>query len=151
MSVNKVILVGNLGQDVELKYGQSGTAVGNFSLATTEKWKDKSGQQQEKTEWHKVVTFGKTAENCAKYLAKGRKVYVEGKLQTDSYEKDGITRYTTKIIADQVQFLDSSSGGAPAGPQGGYKPPAPPQQQYQGGGYAPAPQSQIPEEDNIPF
>ncbi|MBF0229169.1 MAG: single-stranded DNA-binding protein [Desulfamplus sp.] len=139
--INKMLLIGRLGQNPEVKYAQSGTAVCNFSVATSEEWTDKqSGQKQEKTEWHRVICFNKLAENCGKYLVKGKQVYVEGKLQTSSYEKDGQTHYATKIMADVVQFLgDSGSGGqgqSQEKQQGGYNP----QQQNQG--YNPTPQSQ---------
>jgi len=112
--INKVILIGNLGADPELRYTPDGTPVANFSIATSESWKDKTtGDKREKTEWHKIVVWRKLAEICAEYLSKGRQVYVEGKLQTRSWEKDGVTRYTTEIIAHDVQFLgkrnDSSS------------------------------------------
>ncbi|AYF43532.1 MULTISPECIES: single-stranded DNA-binding protein [Halobacteriovorax] len=113
MSVNKVILVGRLGQDPELKYTPSGMAVCNFSLATGESWTDKNGQKQERTEWHRVVVWGKLAELCGQYLAKGRQAYLEGQLQTRSWEdKDGNKRYTTEINARTVQFL---GGNASAG------------------------------------
>ncbi|EPZ49902.1 single-stranded DNA-binding protein [Halobacteriovorax sp. GFR7] len=116
MSVNKVILVGRLGQDPELKYTPSGMAVCNFSLATGESWTDKNGQKQERTEWHRVVVWGKLAELCGQYLAKGRQAYLEGQLQTRSWEdKDGNKRYTTEINARTVQFL---GGAAPSAGQG---------------------------------
>lgn len=109
MSVNKVILLGRLGQDPELKYTPGGAAVCNFSLATTESWTDKSGQKQEKTEWHRIVVWGKLAELCNQYLGKGRQAFVEGRLQTRSWDdKDGSKRYTTEIMASTVQFI----GGA---------------------------------------
>lgn len=180
--LNKVMIIGNLGADPELRYSPQGAAFANFSIATTDVWFDKvSGEKQERTEWHKIVTFGKTAENCAKYLAKGRQVYVEGKLQTSSYEKDGQTHYMTKIVADTIQFLGTKQDGAsgyggtaPAG--GGYQPQrqqsAPAQNSagyqggsgYSGGGYPPAGANanqynappngmsgSIPPEDDIPF
>ena len=107
-SVNKVILVGNLGKDPELRYTKSGEPVANFSVATNEKWKDKQGNKQERTEWHRVVVWGKTAENCAQYLAKGRSVYLEGSLQTQEWtDKQGVKRQTTEIRAHSVQFLGS--------------------------------------------
>ena len=116
-SVNKVILIGNLGRDPELRYTQSGSAVTNFTLATNEKWKDKEGNNQERTEWHRVVVWGKSAENCAQYLQKGRSVYVEGKLQTREWEgKDGNKRYTTEIVAQAVQFLGGRGESAGANP-----------------------------------
>ncbi|MCM2324350.1 MAG: single-stranded DNA-binding protein [Oligoflexia bacterium] len=106
MSVNKVILVGRLGQNPEVRYTPSGAAVANFSVATNESWTDKSGQKQERTEWHKVVVWGKLAELCGQYLAKGRQAYVEGRLQTRQWQdKDGQTKYTTEIQAQTVQFL----------------------------------------------
>jgi len=113
MSVNKVILVGRLGQDPELKYTPSGSAVCNFSLATSESWNDKSGQKQERTEWHRVVVWSKLAELCNQYLAKGRQAYVEGRLQTRSWDdKTGNKRYTTEVLASTIQFL-GGRGDAP--------------------------------------
>ena len=103
--VNKVIILGRLGQDPELKYTPSGAAVCNFSVATSESWADKSGQKQEKTEWHRIIVWGKLGELCNQYLAKGRQAYVEGSLQTRSWEgKDGSKRYTTEVVARNVQF-----------------------------------------------
>ena len=110
-SVNKVILVGNLGRDPEVRYMPNGEAVCNFSIATTENWKDKSVVKQEKTEWHNIVMYHKLAEIAGEYLKKGRPVYVEGRLQTRKWEKDGVTRYTTEIIADNMQMLGSKDGG----------------------------------------
>jgi single-strand DNA-binding protein len=110
-SVNKVILIGNLGADPELKYTPSQRPLCNLRIATTEVYKDKSGQRQEKTEWHRVTVWGDQAENCNKYLAKGRSVYVEGRLQTRSYDKDGQKHYATDIVADRVVFLGSGGGG----------------------------------------
>jgi len=110
MSINKVMLIGRLGQDPELKYTPSGSAVCNFSLATSESWTDKSGQKQEKTEWHRVVVWGKLAELCNQYLAKGRQAFIEGSLQTRSWEgQDGQKKYTTEINARNVQFLGGQS------------------------------------------
>ena len=126
-SVNKVILIGNLGRDPELRYTKNGQAVANFSLATNERWKDKDGQSQERTEWHRIVTWGKTAELCAQYLAKGRTTYLEGRLQTREYEdKDGIKRYTTEVVAQNVTFLGSGRGEGSNAPPAGDAPPAPP-------------------------
>ena len=126
-SVNKVILIGNLGRDPELRYTKSGQAVANFSIATNERWKDKDGQSQERTEWHRIVTWGKTAELCAQYLAKGRTTYLEGRLQTREYEdKDGIKRYTTEIVAQNVTFLGSGRSEASGNPSAMDGPPAPP-------------------------
>lgn len=110
MSVNKVILLGRLGQDPELKYTPGGSPVCNFSLATTESWTDKSGQKQEKTEWHRIVVWGKLAELCNQYLAKGRQAFLEGRLQTRAWDdKDGNKRYTTEILASTVQFIGGPS------------------------------------------
>jgi single-strand DNA-binding protein len=112
MSVNKAILVGHLGSDPEVKFLPSGQAVANFSIATNESWQDKNGQKQERTEWHRLSVFGKLAENCGKYLTKGRQVYVEGKIQTRKWQdKEGKDRYTTEIIANQIQFLGGKSEG----------------------------------------
>jgi len=122
--LNKVMIIGNLGRDPEIRYSQQGTAVVNFSIATSDTWLDKNtGQKQEKTEWHRIVVFGKQAENCEKYLSKGRQVYVEGRLSTSTYEKDGQTHYATDIIANTVQFLGSrqDAGGYQAGGGGGYQ------------------------------
>lgn len=115
--INKVILIGNLGKDPELRHTPQGQAVANFSLATSESWNDKNGQKQERTEWHKVVVWGKPAELVAKYLSKGRKAYVEGRLQTRAWDdKEGQKRYTTEVVATTVQFLDSqASRNADAG------------------------------------
>lgn len=114
MSVNKVILVGNLGKDPDLRYTASGTAVCNFSIATTESYKDRDGNKQEKTEWHSIVAWRQLAEICGKYLVKGKQVYIEGKLQTRKWEdRDGNTRYTTEVVADQMQML-GRVGDSPA-------------------------------------
>ena len=111
MSVNKVMLIGRLGKDPELKYTPSGAGVCNFSIATSESWMDKSGQKQERTEWHRIVVWGKLAELSNQYLAKGRQCFVEGKLQTRSWEdQQGNKKYTTEILANTIQFL----GGAQA-------------------------------------
>jgi single-strand DNA-binding protein len=118
-SVNKVILIGNLGRDPELRYTQGGQAVTNFTMATSERFTDRNGDQQERTEWHRIVVWGKTAENCAQYLAKGRSVYVEGRLQTRDWEdKDGNKRQTTEISAQRVQFLGGPRSGGSGGGQG---------------------------------
>ena len=128
MSVNKVILLGRLGQEPELKYTPAGAAVCNFSLATSESWNDKSGQKQERTEWHRVVVWGKLAELCNQYLSKGRQAFVEGRLQTRSWDdKQGQKRYTTEINATTVQFI----GGQAQEGQGSYQQQAQPQQQQQ--------------------
>ena len=110
MSVNKVILLGRLGQDPELKYTQGGAPVCKFSMATSENWTDKSGQKQEKTEWHRIVVWGKLAELCNQYLSKGRQVFLEGRIQTNAWDdKDGNKRYTTEILASAVQFIGGPS------------------------------------------
>ena len=106
--INKAMLIGNLGKDPETRYTQNGAAVTNFSIATTERQKDNEGQQQEQTEWHRIVTFGRLAEICGNYLSKGSLVYIEGRIQTRSWEdKDGGKRYTTEIVALNMQMLDS--------------------------------------------
>ncbi len=110
-SLNKVLLIGNLGRDPEVRYMPNGEAVANFSIATTENWKDKNGQKQEKTEWHNIVMYRRLAEIAGEYLKKGRPVYIEGRLQTRKWEKDGVTRYTTEIVADQMQMLGGRDGG----------------------------------------
>jgi single-strand DNA-binding protein len=112
-SVNKVILVGNLGRDAELRYTPGGAAVATINMATTEVWNDKSGQRQEKTEWHRVVLWGKSAESLSEYLTKGKQIYVEGRLQTRQWDdKDGNKRYTTEIRGDRIVLL----GGGGRGP-----------------------------------
>ena len=113
--LNKVMLIGRLGNDPEIRYTPDGTAVANFSIATSEEWKDKnSGEKKERTEWQRIVAWRKLGEVCGEYLSKGRQFYVEGRLQTRSWEKDGVTRYTTEIVASDVQFLgakDSANAG----------------------------------------
>lgn len=127
--VNKVILVGRLGRDPEMRYMPDGTPVANFSIATSDEWRDKqTGEKREKTEWHRIAAWRRLGEVCGQYLSKGSQVYVEGKLQTRSWEQDGITRYATDIIASNVQFL---GGRGDAGQQGGYQG----SDGYQGGGY----------------
>lgn len=145
--LNKVMLIGRLGRDPELKYTQSGIAYATFTLATSEVWVDKAGQKQEETEWHNVIAWNKQAENIAKYLTKGKQVYVEGKITTDSWEdkESGKKCYATKIQAALVQFLDSASQGN----QGGRDPQEP--KQFQG---RPQQQQQKQEPvdlDQIPF
>ena len=116
-SINKVILIGRLGKDPEMRFTPSGKAVTNFTMATNEVWSDQNGEKQERTEWHRIVTWGKLAENCAKLLSKGKQVYVEGRLQTRQWDdKDGNKRYTTEIVANQMQILSSlDSKGARMG------------------------------------
>jgi single-strand DNA-binding protein len=133
-SVNKVILIGNLGRDPELRFTQDGRGVANFTLATNERWSDKQGNDQERTEWHRIVVWGKQAETCAQYLQKGRSVYVEGRLQTRDWEdKEGHKRQTTEVVAQRVQFLGGRGNGGPRGDT-----PSPPGSEGQGG-------------DDIPF
>lgn len=120
MSVNKVILVGRLGQNPEVRYTPSGAAVANFSVATNESWTDKSGQKQERTEWHRVVVWGKLAELCSQYLQKGSQCYVEGRLQTRQWQdKDNVTKYSTEVQAQTVQFLGAKGAGAGQGSYSG--------------------------------
>jgi len=140
--INKVMLIGRLGQDPEVRYTPDGTAVANFSIATSEEWKDKnSGEKRERTEWHRIVAWRKLGEICGEYLSKGRQVYIEGRIQTRSWEdKDGNKRYTTEIIASDVQFLGGRDSATTAGPSAG----AP-----DTGGQGPSPQG--PQDDDIPF
>jgi single-strand DNA-binding protein len=126
--INKVILIGNLGRDPETRYAQGGNAVTNFSVATTENWRDRqSGEQQERTEWHNVVCFARLAEIAGEYLKKGSKVYIEGSLRTSSWEQDGQKKYRTEIMARDLQMLDSrggmgdSRGGMGAGAPTGFE------------------------------
>ena len=114
-------MLGNLGRDPEVRFTQGGTPVANFTMATTDRWSDPSGEKKEKTEWHRIVVWGRTAENCGQYLDKGRSVYIEGRLQTREYEKDGIKRYTTEIVGEKMQML-SGKGEGGAGNHGTGKP-----------------------------
>ncbi len=128
-SVNKAILIGNLGKDPELRYTPSGQAVASFPIATTRKWRDKEGQTQEQTDWHNIVVWGKQAENANEYLSKGRPVYIEGRIQNRSYDdKDGNKRYISEVVALTVQYLggkpDQAAGSRPS--QGPASPEAPP-------------------------
>ena len=155
-SVNKVILVGNLGADPELKYTPSNRALCNLRIATTEVYKDKGGQRQEKTEWHRVTVWGDSAQNCSKYLAKGRSVYVEGRLQTRSYDKDGQKHYATDVVADRVVFL--GGGGGASGGEGGGARRGPDAGGAGGRGFGDAPPADEsdsggmpPSDDDIPF
>lgn len=138
--VNKVILVGNLGKDPEVRYMPNGNAVANFTVATSESWKDQQGQQQERTEWHNIVMYRRLAEVAGEYLKKGSKVYIEGKLQTSKWQDQatGQDRYKTEINAHEMQMLDSRGQGG--GQQGGYGQQQ--GQQQQSGGYQQAPQQQ---------
>jgi single-strand DNA-binding protein len=135
MSVNKVILVGNLGKDPELRYTPSGAAVATFSLATTERYKDRDGNRQEKTEWHNIVAWRQLAEICGKFLHKGKQVYIEGKIQTRSYDdRDGNKRYITEIVADQMQMLGRAGDEGGGGYGGGQPAYGGSQEQPSGGG-----------------
>ena len=124
--INKVILIGNLGSDPEIRYTQTGTPVANFRIATTEVWKKQDGTKEEQTEWHRIVAFKRLAEICGEYLSKGSKVYIEGKLQTRKWEdRDGNTRYTTEIVAREMKML-TPRGGQGGGKQDGEdEPPIP--------------------------
>ncbi len=150
--VNKVILVGNVGADPETRYMPNGNAVTNITLATSETWKDKNtGEQQERTEWHRVTFYQRLAEIVAEYVRKGSKLYVEGRLQTRSWEQDGVKRYATDVIANEMQMLDSRSGGGNGG--GGYQPaqqPAQPQSSPQNAPQS-APAGMDSFDDDIPF
>lgn len=145
--INKVILVGNLGRDPEVRYSQGGDAIANLAVATSESWKDKTtGEQVEKTEWHRVVMFRRLGEIAGEYLKKGSKVYIEGKLQTRKWQdKEGQDRYTTEIVASEMQMLDSRGGsdGGNAGGSGGQAQP--------GSGQASAPDPDPDFDDDIPF
>lgn len=149
--VNKVILIGNLGKDPEVRYMPSGSAVANFTIATSESWKDKqTGDKKEKTEWHNISMYGRLAEIAGEYLKKGSKVYVEGRLQTRKWQdNNGNDRYTTDIIANEMQMLDSRGEGNNSG--GGHQQQSRNQQQPQQG----QPQNQAPPtddfDDDIPF
>ena len=132
--INKVILIGNLGRDPETRYSQGGSAVTNFSVATSESWRDKgSGEMQERTEWHNVVCFARLAEIAGEYLRKGSKVYIEGSLRTSSWEQDGQKRYRTEVMARDLQMLDSRGGM-----QGGDSYGGPPADSYSDSGAAPS-------------
>ena len=140
--INKAILVGRLGRDPEVRYTPSGTAVANFTIATSEEWKDKeSGDRRERTEWHRIVAFGRLGEICGEYLSKGRQVYIEGRIQTREWDdRDGNKRYTTEIVAGTMQMLGSQrdfADGRPSGPASGG-----------GAGEPPIPG---PADDDIPF
>ncbi len=142
--INKVIIVGRLGRDPEVRYTPDGTAVATFSVATSEEWKDKaSGEKKERTEWHRIVAWRRLGEICGEYLAKGKQVYVEGKLQTRTWEKDGQTHYATEIVADKMQMLSGrEEGGGKARPAGNSNVPD--------RGYPEPPLADI-REDDIPF
>jgi single-strand DNA-binding protein len=153
-SVNKVILVGNLGRDAELRYTPGGAAVATLNMATTEVWTDKSGQRQEKTEWHRVVFWGKVAESLTEYLTKGKQVYVEGRLETRQWnDKDGNKRYTTEIKGDKIVLLGGGGGGGQRG--GGGVSRGGGSEESMGGGQTPAHGADVPDQpltdDDIPF
>ena len=147
-SVNKVILVGNLGRDIELRYTSGGAAVATLNLATTEVWNDRNNQRQEKTEWHRVIVWGKQAESLQEYLTKGKQIYVEGRLQTRQWDdKDGNKRYTTEIRSDRIVLLGGGAGrGGGAAPRGGGE------EGVGGHGPSPVPDASEPlTDDDIPF
>ena len=160
-SVNKVILVGNLGRDPEVRYSPDGAAICNVSIATTSQWKDKaSGERREETEWHRVVFYNRLAEIAGEYLKKGRSVYVEGRLKTRKWQdkETGADRYSTEIVADQLQLLGGLEGGGEmgGGDSGGFSQPparrAPQQQQPRPAAPAAAPASNLADmDDDIPF
>jgi single-strand DNA-binding protein len=138
--LNKAILIGNLGRDPEVRYTPSGLGVANFSIATSETWTNKEGEKETRTEWHRIVAFGRLGEICGEYLSKGKQVYIEGRIQTRDWEdKDGIKRYTTEIVASQMIMLGSRDAGEPL--------------RAEGPGFKGSQDSPInaPEDDDIPF
>ena len=152
-SVNKVILVGNLGRDAELRYTPGGAAVATLNMATTEVWNDKAGAKQEKTEWHRVIFWGKVAESLTEYLTKGKQVYIEGRLQTRQWDdKDGNKRYTTEIKGDKIVLLGGGGGG---GQRGGGGMSLGGGEESMGGGQASSHGGDVPDQpltdDDIPF
>ena len=149
--VNKAILIGNLGNDPDIRYTASGAAVANISLATAETWRDKeTGEQQERTEWHRVVFFGRLAEIVGEYLKKGSQIYVEGRLQTRKWQdKDGIDRYTTEIVANEMQMLGGRGGGGGQNKPGNNYDQSPPAKDE--GGSRPAKKPDDDFDDDIPF
>ena len=125
--INKAIIVGNLGADPEVRYTQSGSQVASFNVATTERWRDQSGEQKESTEWHRIVAWKRLAEICGEYLHKGSKVYIEGKIQTRKWQdQNGNDRYTTEIVAREMKMLDRREGGGGGGGSQNYEPSEPP-------------------------
>lgn len=146
-SVNKAIILGRLGRDPEVRYTQGGEAVANLSVATSERWKDKNGEKQERTEWHRVTLWGRTAEIAGEYLKKGSLCYVEGRLQTRKYtDKDGVERYTTEVVGDQLRLLSGQGG------QGGESQQhRPPPSKSSGGGNEGGRQQATDFDDDIPF
>lgn len=150
-SVNKVILIGNLGKDPELKYTPSGAAVTNFSIATTERWKDKEGNSQERTEWHNIVLWNRQAEIAKEYLSKGSPVYIEGRLQHRSYDdKEGNKRYITEVVGDRMQFLGRRESGSAASGQSGQSGSQESYAPAGGSGGAPSGSNGAPDDD-LPF
>ena len=156
--VNKVILIGNLGADPEVRFTPGGQAVANFRIATSESWQDKNGQKQERTEWHRIVVWGKLAELCGEYLSKGRQCFVEGRLQTREWtDKEGKKNYTTEVVAQNVQFLGGrgdSAGSRPRAQSGSQDYGSPPPGMEDGGGMhanGAATSNGPPPEDDIPF
>jgi single-strand DNA-binding protein len=150
MSVNKAILVGNLGKDPELRYTPSGTAVCTFSLATTERFKNKQGEQQDKTEWHNIVVWAGLAEICGKYLTKGKQIYIEGRIQNRSYDdRDGNKRYISEIVANEMQMLGRAGdqGGGSGGSGGGGGRPTTPTENFSSAPQEPP----FNPDDDIPF
>ncbi len=138
--LNKAILIGNLGRDPEVRYTPSGLGIANFNIATSESWTNKEGEKETRTEWHRIVAFGKLGEICGEYLSKGKQVYIEGRIQTRDWEdKDGIKRYTTEIVASQMLMLGSRDAGEPLRTEG------PAFKDSQGSPI------QAPEDDDIPF
>ena len=141
-SVNKVILIGNLGSDPEVRYTPGGSAVANFNIATNEVWNNKEGNREERTEWHKIVCWNRTAELCGEYLSKGRTVYIEGRIQTRDWEdKEGNKRYTTEVVAQTVKFLGGRGEGAGKAPA----------KKAASAGGSPEASEPIPVDDDIPF
>ena len=140
--VNKVLLIGRLGRDPEVRYTPDGTAIANFSIATSEEWKDKkTGEKQQRTEWHRIVAFRRLGEICGEYLSKGKQVYIEGRIQTrDWQDKDGNKRYTTEIVASQMQMLGSRDMNDQSGGSG-----------FSGNDIPPGPEFSGSQDDDIPF
>lgn len=149
--LNKVMIIGNLGRDPEIRYTQSGQAVATFTVATSDEWRDKSsGEKREKTEWHRIVAWGKLGEICGQYLSKGRQVYIEGRLQTREWEdRDGNKRYTTEIVAREMVMLGSPTGGGQRGGGGPARDTS--SSKGQNSDYMDAPYPNGPEDDDIPF
>ena len=142
-SVNKAIIIGNLGRDPEVRYTQSGQAMARFTVATTDTWTDRDNSRQERTEWHNIVVWGKQAETCGQYLSKGRQVYIEGRIEKRKFEdKEGKERYFTHIVAQRVQFLGGAGGGARSGQSFDDGP---------SGGFDDVGAGSVPPDDDVPF